>query len=1101
VALLSASLLAHAQDDPAQPARASRTAAAAEVVREQEPVHFRDKDGALVPVLGYTLTDFDNFIDLKNQIGRGQMRPRYTLQRIMASGTAGEKFAELRIDYEVLVTADGWVRVPLRLGEGILLEKSTYRGPTRHFLEFEGPLPGYAAWFLGNGEAVHHLSLRVLAPLETVAGKQRLRITSPRSTQSELRLTVPVAHAEATVSGGAVLENPLAAAGSNRAASELVLRALDGELNVAWWPPSRASQEATPDLEAVGAVLVHVTGRTFRSDATFTVRSAGGEYRFDRFRVKLPPGAQIIPLEQPGVRITAPAAGSKQSIAEVQLDEPTVGPVDVQLLTERSPNGKRDELLELAGFEVLDTVRQWGHIGVRVEEEWQVAWGERHPGVRRVEKESLPDSLKYDNLVAGFEYAGQGCSLLARILQRQTRVAVEPEYEVRIEPTRMVLSARLKYRVPGAKVFGVEVDLRGWETDGDRVGPATLVDQDQVSPQLVTPLAIPLRQPTKGDFEITIEAWRTLPPDARQIEFHLPHPVANNLVLAPVVVLPADNVALTPNADALVGLKPQPLPRKYGLANRQQEPLFFLGDVVQGMFAGEMTILPRAVSVQTAANIVLEEREAKIEQRLAYRVLHEPLDRVLLEAPRALAESGQIEVSLGGRPLPVVRSAEDAAEEAGAVTLRALLTDEQGKMSERSGSFELVARYSVPREKLLPDVSSSLDVPLLMPLDGTLAGNQATVQSLAGVKVVPREGPWTPLDVAGQRLEQSAALRLTTSERAGVLPLALHLEAASAAASTIVQRCWIQTQLSASQRQDRAVYRFTSNEPTIEIGLPKQVVFKDVSVLLNGQPASYKTLPDRRIAIALSKENLPRSQLLELNYRFPARQGRLGRQSLAAPLLDPDVWVQRTYWQVVAPPQEHVIGAPAGFIGEFVWDWNGWFFGRRPTLGQAQLEQWCGAPTIQRADLPSGANIYLFSALGSAAELPLWTAGRTSLVFGASLVVLLAGMLLIYAPRLRRPLALTLVIGVTAVGMIYPEPVLVLLQAGSLGLALGILALLLERAIAPRRPRAAATRRASSSIIDRALIHAPVQPMAVNSPSSTRTAAIAAPIASPEHAP
>jgi hypothetical protein len=79
--------------------------------------------------------------------------------------------------------------------------------------------------------------------------------------------------------------------------------------------------------------------------------------------------------------------------------------------------------------------------------------------------------------------------------------------------------------------------------------------------------------------------------------------------------------------------------------------------------------------------------------------------------------------------------------------------------------------------------------------------------------------------------------------------------------------------------------------------------------------------------------------------------------------------------------------------------------------------------------------------------------------------------------------------------------VLVLLQAGSLGLALGLLALLLERAVAPTRVRMTPARRASSSIIDRALVHSPVQPMSGNAPSSTRTAAMAAPVASPEQSP
>ena len=36
----------------------------------------------------------------------------------------------------------------------------------------------------------------------------------------------------------------------------------------------------------------------------------------------------------------------------------------------------------------------------------------------------------------------------------------------------------------------------------------------------------------------------------------------------------------------------------------------------------------------------------------------------------------------------------------------------------------------------------------------------------------------------------------------------------------------------------------------------------------------------------------------------------LDRNALDAPLLDSDVWVQRTYWQVIAPPQVHILGTP-----------------------------------------------------------------------------------------------------------------------------------------------------------------------------------------------
>jgi hypothetical protein len=477
-------------------------------------------------------------------------------------------------------------------------------------------------------------------------------------------------------------------------------------------------------------------------------------------------------------------------------------------------------------------------------------------------------------------------------------------------------------------------------------------------------------------------------------------------------------------------------------------------------------------------------------------VAHEPLDRVWLTVPRALAEAGGLEVSQGGRVLPLVRGQDDSPASK-TVAMRALLTDDQGNLSERIGAFELVVRYPVAREKLLPDASASLDLPLLMPADGALLSNKVTIASSPGVKVQYREGPWKPLDTASQRLEQSPGLQLSTAERANAVAVALNLEASNAAASTIVERCWIQTQLGGG-RQDRAIYRFTSNQPTFEVSLPEQVVFNDVSVLLNGQPAAIRVGSERRIAVAIPKDNARRPQLLELGYRFSRRDDPAAEPILQAPILDPEVWVRRTYWQVVLSPQQHVVATPPGFIGEFTWTWSGLGFGRHPVLDQAQLEDWCGSAATRRADLPAGSNVYLFSVLGPPSGLSLWTAGRTGLVFCASLACLAAGLILIYLPKLRTPLILVMIITIAGFGLVYPEPVLLLLQAGSLGCALALVAMLLERIVAPRRARSAPVRRGSSSIVDRALLHSPLQP-AGN--SSTRTAAIAAPAASPEQAP
>jgi hypothetical protein len=230
------------------PVAAPPTGRPAEAVNEHEPIHLREKDGRLVPVFNWTLEDFDELIKLKNQIGRGQIRPRYTLQRFAGAGEVSGQFARLEVELDVLVSAREWVRVPLRLPEAALVQTPKYKGPTRHFIESDGATGGYTAWFYGNGEQSHSLTLTVLVPLERLPGKQRLKLTAPRSVQSELKLSVPLAEAEAAVTGGALLDTTAPRAGTT-GGTILMLRSLDGECDLTWWPATRQAVEAEP-LEA-----------------------------------------------------------------------------------------------------------------------------------------------------------------------------------------------------------------------------------------------------------------------------------------------------------------------------------------------------------------------------------------------------------------------------------------------------------------------------------------------------------------------------------------------------------------------------------------------------------------------------------------------------------------------------------------------------------------------------------------------------------------------------------------------------------------------------------------------------------------------------------
>jgi hypothetical protein len=152
------------------------------------------------------------------------------------------------------------------------------------------------------------------------------------------------------------------------------------------------------------------------------------------------------------------------------------------------------------------------------------------------------------------------------------------------------------------------------------------------------------------------------------------------------------------------------------------------------------------------------------------------------------------------------------------------------------------------------------------------------------------------------------------------------------------------------------------------------------------------------------------------------------------------------------PRDEHLVIGPKGLTSEFRWGWNGTFWGRIPVWEQADLEGWCGVPSADPGPAPGATSRYLFSSLGRVRECEVWTASRSLIVLSASAIALVAGLMLMYVPATRHPVALlTAAVALTSAALLHPGPTLLALEAASLGLALTLLAGLLQRSVARRR--------------------------------------------------
>jgi hypothetical protein len=402
------------------------------------------------------------------------------------------------------------------------------------------------------------------------------------------------------------------------------------------------------------------------------------------------------------------------------------------------------------------------------------------------------------------------------------------------------------------------------------------------------------------------------------------------------------------------------------------------------------------------------------------------------------------------------------------------------------GPCELTLQYAVPVAGMKPCEPSVLSVPLPMPADGELTGNRLVVKAARNTSVSPRGVGWTIADRTSAGLREQAVWQLTAAKRMDRIDLDLRTEGGDATAAATVDRVWIQTWLTAPERQDLAVYQFTTNRKEWEVVFPAGATPDPEAVFVNGKRIEGCAVAEDRLLVPLSAGGEYRRFVVELRYHFSGPRPPRGAMCLEFPRLNSGTHVWRMYWQLILPANEHLMTNPAGFTGEFTWGWQDYAWGRQPLLDQAQLEAWSGATL--RTTLPERSNLYLLSTAGDADQAELRTVGRTSIVLWASGMALVAGLLLIYVPAARHPaVLLTAGIAILAAGLVAPEPTLLLAQGASLGVGLTLLAGFLERSLSSRR-RFPVRKETASALVGATSTHSALRPLLVDGHATTETA-------------
>ena len=1033
VGLLPAGRLAAQAPPPAAADSPKPVAGPAVEASSLDTLFLRDSKGNLVPVLGMSFEEFEQLWRMKRGLG-GPAAPAYTLDALTLVGSADDGLANFQLTATIHVRQEGWVRVPLLLPTAIIRGESRHEGPGEHYLASD-PAGGFICWLKGASGEPHVVTIPLTAGLSTVGEDTRLSLTLPRATESSLRLTLPLSSAEATLTGEGLVSTKSAAGNK----TEIAVLGPAGDLQLSWRKGRVAVSKAAAQFDASGEIQVRVESQqSITSTARLRVRSYSGA--LDVFQVRLPPGMEldiapagltagysVTPLAESGPR--RPAVGQ---LVEVRLDKPASGSVEVQIAAAHQPEAGPAAKLVPARFEVVGAVRQRGTIEFSVGGQWQLEWTE-DATVRRLD---LAADSALGGQVARFEYFKQPCGLQLRVASRPSRVSVEPTHVISVDPQLVRIKSTFKYRFRGARAAGLAFDLGQWKLDSLTPGdlletPQPITDADAQPGQV----RIPFRaDAAPAELELTLEAHQPLAVGGTSLQFALPRPLTDVVAPATVVIAPADNIELTPQSLQLVGLTPDPSGVR--IPGRQQPPLVYrdLGGGEPATFAAELQVRKRSVIVSGRATARLERQQLQIEQRLEYRIAHEPQREFVLVAPRELTIVN-LQVWLGDTLLGVTLLPEPPTPPTpgGPATQRLQVST----AAEQLGPCQLSVRYVQRLPAWDGDKQRRLSVPLVVPADEDgqqFAGQQLDFQAAEGWQIEP--------DLTGvDEFSRPAALPAAggpsfTWTTATPLSRWVVSGAANQQGSSSIAKAWIQTWLAPRARHERVAFRLTTNQDALRIQLPRGEFIGGVQAALNGQETPPLTIRETSIVkIELPPALRGREFTLELWYALQVADSGFGLESSrwrpaqvegAGPS-------RRTYWQLALPADEHLLAGAGELATEMSWSADRWLLSRQPLLDQRALEQWISAS--RQDPLPAGAQVYLFGTVGRAANLAAWTIQRRLLLALASGAALVLGLAILYWPVLRQPGALlVLSVALASLGLAEPDLAILVAQGALLGL-------------------------------------------------------------------
>ncbi|TKJ39502.1 MAG: hypothetical protein CEE38_01885 [Planctomycetes bacterium B3_Pla] len=844
----------------------------------------------------------------------------YLISTARFHGDVKAEIAVLRLDLTIDILRDGWIQVPLGLGEVAVSDvKLTDTGGAKVVPLLRVVNGRYMLVTRGKGRYV--LALDFARQLETQPGLAVLKYRIPSAAITTLELLIPEENLKVDVQPMLAATTSQVEAGGAKVTRLQAFLGSSSDISLSWKPTTEAAAELEPviiceqfqHIDVAEALISHQVAFDYNIHRggvdSFTIRLPG------EFRITDVSGANIAKWD-----IEAPEETDGSQKLEVKLFSAAQDKYQLAVKMERFVQEAQAEV-RLAPIATEQVLRRSGLIGITTSPRRSVRLDDA-ADLARVDTGQLPQHLQNRPRVTAYRFITSDYAGTIVIGTTSPRITVDQRWMLGVDSDRLELHGRLRYKVERTGVFELNMNLpEPWEIE--TVGPEELVDDYQLKGEGQTrTLHILLRREKIGVFELrlTARAERTEPQGL--VDFALPLADANDLqsYQGQLMLLLADH--LRAEVQDLRQLQAMPLRQAErwtnvpGLSPVMAFEFRAIDRRQSGGAAFKVDVKPVQVSATVHRLVNIQPGSIEQEAVVQYRIRYAPLDTFYLKMPVELADS---EVQITGsnikeKPrideLPIDQrvdvndpNTEDVNWAYFKIVLQSNVTGNyQLKVHSRrsfgagrTGQVVTVEAEPILAAGRLSDQNGHIAVAKA----DTFAIGEPVIENL-----IPADaGSSADLPYAAHRRIATLAFKYNAPPFELSLPVALQKEAT--VFTTIVSGAIIEQVFARDGvLNTHAIYLLvTSQGDRLPITLPSEAQLS--AVLLNGNEAPVeKGVSSDELIVRLPPSAGQVSRfVLEISYGLK----NVSASNLAAPALPEEIPIQQTLWRLWIPKDYYLL--------------------------------------------------------------------------------------------------------------------------------------------------------------------------------------------------